>query len=226
MTEAMNEQELPLSNSPFTEQTLKLAVLILADRDPDLARVLANFGPPPLWQRPAGFATLIYIILEQQVSLASAKAAYRRLEEAIAPITPQKFLTLDDARLKAIGFSRQKTLYGRTLAQAVLDGQIDLDSLEGFSDDEVRAQLIQLKGIGRWTADIYLMEALLRVDIWPTSDLALAIAVQRVKGLERVPIPAALETLGELYRPWRAAAARLFWHDYLSRPGRKTAVVP
>lgn len=209
-------------NGSLTEETLLAGVAALARVDPDLAAVHAQIGPPPLWARPQGFPTLVYIILEQQVSLASARAAYRRLEEAIAPITPLGFLALDDAALKAIGFSRQKTAYGRILAKAILEAAIDLESLESLSDEAVRAALTKIKGIGRWSADIYLMEALLRPDIWPSGDLALAIAVQRVKRLEAVPKPADLERIGDAYRPWRAVAARLFWHHYLSIPVKKT----
>jgi DNA-3-methyladenine glycosylase II len=183
-------------------------------------------GPPPLWAREPGFDTLIYIILEQQVSLASARAAYLRLKEHVSEITPENFLSLDDASLRVIGFSRQKTAYGRILAQAVQTGSLDLPSLVDMTDDEVRAELMKLKGIGRWTSDIYLMEALLRPDIWPTGDLALAIAVQQVKNTPTVPRPPDLEALGELYRPWRSVAARLFWHHYLSRVERKPPYMP
>jgi DNA-3-methyladenine glycosylase II len=198
----------------------------LARADPDLARVVETIGPPPLWDREPGFATLVYIILEQQVSLASARAAFRRLGEAISPVSPPAFLTLDDARLKAIGFSRQKMAYGRILAQAVLDGQLDLDRLPFLDDEAAQAELTKIKGIGRWTAEIYLMEALLRPDVWPTGDLALAIAVQRVKRLEAVPNLVELAALGEAYRPWRAVAARLFWHHYLSSPQRRSRSAP
>jgi DNA-3-methyladenine glycosylase II len=204
----------------LTQEIIHETAALLAGRDADLARVVDAFGPPPLWAREPGFGTLVYIILEQQVSLASAKAAYLRLCAAIEPVSPEKFLTLDDVTLKAIGFSRQKTAYGRILARAILDGELDLAKLEGLEDDAVRVELTRLKGIGRWTADIYLMEALLRPDVWPTGDLALAIAVQRVKNLDVVPSPAALHDLGEAYRPWRAVAARLFWHYYLSSPAR------
>lgn len=207
----------------LTEESLREAAEILAGRDPDLAQVLEAFGPPPLWAREPGFGTLVYIILEQQVSLASARAAYTRLAETVRPLAPEGFLQLDDVTLKAIGFSRQKTGYARGLAQAVLDGTLDLPALAALPDEAVRAELIKLKGIGRWTADIYLMEALLRPDIWPTGDLALAVAVQRVKRLEELPNPARLAELGEAYRPWRAAAARLFWHHYLSNPQRRTS---
>lgn len=201
--------------SQIDDSALRQAAALLAQRDPHLKAVHEAFGPPPLWARPPGFATLVYIILEQQVSLASARAAYQRLGEALGVITPQAFLKLDDAELKRIGFSRQKTGYGRGLAHALLDGTLDLDALADLPDDSVRTALIQVKGIGRWTADIYLMEALLRPDVWPTGDLALAIAVRRVKGMEGVPKPRELEEIGRQYTPWRSVAARMFWWHYL-----------
>jgi DNA-3-methyladenine glycosylase II len=207
-------------------EALHEAAAYLAGRDADLARVVEAFGPPPLWAREPGFGTLVYIILEQQVSLASARAAYQRLSAAISPLSPENFLTLEDETLKAIGFSRQKTTYGRILARAILEGALDLDRLEGLEDDEVRVEMTRIKGIGRWTADIYLMEALLRPDIWPTGDLALAAAVRRVKNLDAVPGPAVLHELGEAYRPWRAVAARLFWHYYLSAPVQRSSSSP
>lgn len=210
----------------LNQDSLLEGVRFLADRDPDLAAVVDAFGPPPLWARPPGFPTLVYIILEQQVSLASARAAYNRLVEAVSPLTPEGFLQLDDAQLKVIGFSRQKTGYARGLAQSILDGGLNLGALGSLDEDAVRTALIEIKGIGRWSADIYLMEALLRPDIWPTGDLALAVAVQRVKRLEALPGPAALETIGEVYRPWRAVAARLFWHHYLSNPQKRSGPMP
>jgi DNA-3-methyladenine glycosylase II len=203
---------------PLNQAALLEAVAILASRDADLAAIVEAFGPPPLWDREPGFATLLYIILEQQVSLASARAAFRRLGEAIQPITPQAFLGLDDVTLKAIGFSRQKTTYGRILAQAVIDGDLNLAELADLDQDAVRSELTRLKGIGRWTADIYLLEALLHPDIWPTGDLALAVAVRRVKQLPALPDPAELARIGEQYAPLRSVAARLFWHHYLSAP--------
>ncbi len=218
----------PPSNghAKLTDALLIEGVRILAGQDPDLADVFTAFGPPPLWAREPGFPTLVYIILEQQVSLASARAAFNRLAQAISPITPQAFLELDDATLKTIGFSRQKTGYGRILARAVLEGELDLAALEHMQEDQVRAELTRIKGIGRWTADIYLMEALLHPDIWPSGDLALAIAVQRVKKLSALPGKMELESIGESYRPWRAIAARMFWHHYLSIAGSKAIPKP
>ena len=201
---------------PLTQETLAQGVTLLAQSDPDLARVVERFGPPPLWEREPGFPTLLTIILEQQVSLASARAAYDRLVERIGPPTPDEFLTLDDAELRRIGFSRQKARYCRELAQALIEG-FDLRALETLEEGKVRERLIALPGIGRWTADIYLLMALLRPDIWPAGDRALAVAAQEVKGLPACPTPVELEEIGSAWRPWRAVAARILWHHYLSR---------
>jgi DNA-3-methyladenine glycosylase II len=202
----------------LTEEAFAQGLNVLVGRDPDLAGIMEKLGPPPMWARDPGFPTLIHIILEQQVSLASARAAYDRLLAQAAPLTPARFLVFDDATLKQIGFSRQKTAYGRELAGAILDGRLDLDALEGLDDGTVRSELIKLKGIGPWTADIYLLMALRRPDAWPSGDLALATAAQRVKRLGSRPTPDELEALGADWRPWRAVAARLLWHYYLSNP--------
>ncbi len=199
-------------------ETLEEGLQFLAGLDSDLSRILTELGRPPLWERDAGFPTLVQIILEQQVSLASARAAFERLLAAVSPLTPAGLLELDDATLKTIGFSRQKTVYARHLAQAIVDGRFDLDWLHHQDDATARAELIKLKGIGPWTADIYLLMALRRPDIWPSGDLALAIAVQKIKRLPSRPTPDELESLSHSWRPWRAVAARLLWHFYLSKP--------
>jgi DNA-3-methyladenine glycosylase II len=202
----------------LTVQTLSRGLRYLADRDPDLAQILGSLGPPPMWAREPGFPTLVHIILEQQVSLASARAAYDRLLAAASPLTPKRFLQLDDNQLRAIGFSRQKTAYGRHLSQAILDGQLDLGALDTMDDVEARLALTQIKGIGPWSADIYLLMALRRPDAWPSGDLALAAAVQSIKRLPSRPTPDELDAHGKNWRPWRAVAARLLWHHYLARP--------
>ena len=201
----------------LTEASLHDAVGELARRDPDLGAVVARYGPPPLWAREPGFPTLVLLILEQQVSLASARAAYNRLEAATGTVTPASLLALADEELRAVGFSRQKTGYARALAAAILDGAFDPDILPELDDDGVRRELTALKGIGPWTAEIYLLMVLRRPDVWPIGDLALATAAQQVKGLAARPTPAALAELAEPWRPWRAVAARVLWHHYLSR---------
>jgi len=203
----------------LTEKTLSHALKVLSARDPDLARILKNLGPPPIWAREPGFPTLMLFILEQQVSLASARAAYDRLLAAVAPLTPERFLKLDDALLKSTGFSRQKIVYGRNLAEAVVQRRLNLNALEAMDDRTARAELMKLKGIGPWTADVYLLMALRRPDIWPKGDLALVVAAQKVKGLTSRPKPDEFEAIGSPWRPWRAVAARLLWHYYLNRSG-------
>jgi DNA-3-methyladenine glycosylase II len=197
----------------------------LTNIDPNLARIVSTYGQPPLWVREPGFPTLVYIILEQQVSLASAKAAFDRLNAAVRPLTPSRFLTLTDADLLRIGFSRQKTLYTRLLAESLSRRHFDLRYLHELHDDAARKMLTVFKGIGNWTADIYLLSALRRPDIWPVGDLALATAVQEVKHLRKRPSPERLEKLSQPWRPYRAVAARLFWHAYLSKRGQNSATI-
>lgn len=204
------------------EAALARGVRALSKVDSDLAQVARAYGVPPLWERGEGFATLVLTILEQQVSLASALAAFERLRAAASNVTPERFLDFDDARLRAFGFSRQKALYCRLLARAVIDGEIDLQRLSSLGDDAARAELIKLKGVGAWTAEIYLLRALLRPDAWPAGDLALQLAAQKVKRLPARPTPAELDALAEPWRPLRAVAARLLWLEYLR--GRRDAV--
>ncbi|MCE5206970.1 MAG: DNA-3-methyladenine glycosylase 2 family protein [Chloroflexi bacterium] len=199
----------------LTPESYRLGLQELAAREPVFVRILQQYGSPPLWDRPEGFPTLIHIILEQQVSLASAAAAFRKLQEQVVPLTPQGFLELDDATLKAIGFSRQKTTYGRCLAAAVLDKKLDLDALNTMEPADVQHMLTSVKGIGVWTADIYLLMVLLHADVWPRGDLALAKAVQKGLNLTELPDTSCLEEMSGAWRPWRAIAARLFWFDYL-----------
>jgi DNA-3-methyladenine glycosylase II len=202
----------------LTPRTLNNATRRLAARDPDLAVVVNAYGPPPLWAREPGFHTLIHIVLEQQVSLASAKAAYDRLVAATGQLIPERFLALSDAELKAVGFSRQKTAYGRGIAQAILDGRLDLPGLAALDDAAAKSRLMTVKGIGSWTADIYMLTVLRRPDTWPSGDLALASAVQRVKRMRSLPTRERLERVGKAWHPWRAVAARILWHYYLSTP--------
>lgn len=205
-----------LTPTTLTEKTLLAAVRQLTESDSDLALIVQKYGPPPLWSREPGFPTLIHIILEQQVSLASARAAFGRLLAAASPLTPERFLAFHDETLKAIGFSRQKSRYGRLLAEAIVTGQLDLAALPDLDDAAVRAELTKIKGIGPWTANIYLLMVLGRPDIWPGGDLALAVAAQQVKRLPTRPTPAELDQIALAWQPWRAVAARLLWHHYLS----------
>ena len=204
---------------PLTEARLLEGVAVLTAQDADLAAVVHRWGPPPLWAREPSFPTLIHIILEQQVSLASARAAFDRLLALATPLTPTRFLELDDATLRTVGFSRQKTGYSRHLAQAIVTGEFDIDRLITLPDDAARTALVARKGIGPWTADIYLLMCLGRPDVWPVGDLALQVAMQSIKGLAQRPTVVEMEKIGEAWRPWRAVAARLLWHHYLRERG-------
>ncbi|MEM7594122.1 MAG: DNA-3-methyladenine glycosylase 2 family protein [Cyanobacteria bacterium P01_A01_bin.83] len=204
----------------INNNTFIAAIEELIQRDRNLAEIIDIWGYPPSWQRSPGFATLIRIILEQQVSYASAKATFKRLEDAVADITPASFLTLDDAELKAVGFSRQKTRYGRILAQAILNQELDLVNLSSASDQEIRQELTKIKGIGDWTVDIYLMMALQRPDVFPAKDLAVAIALQEIKNLPQRPTADELEVIAEAWKPYRAIATKILWHYYLNRKSK------
>ena len=192
------------------------ALIILKNRDNDLGEILATLGPPPMWKREPGFPTMVQIILEQQVSLSSARAAFHKLMQTVSILNPEEFLKLDGKTLKQIGFSRQKAYYCHHLAESIRSGFLNLGGLSKMEDEQARTELIKIKGIGRWTADIYLLMALRRPDVWPIGDLALATAVQRVKGLRARPSSKEQEILSRAWVPWRAVAARIFWHHYLN----------
>lgn len=192
----------------------------LVAADDALARVVAEHGVPPFWSRPAGFRALVLLILEQQVSLASAEACYRRIRERVRTVTPEAILACSPEDLRADGVSRQKDRYLRALSDAVASGALDLDALADHDDATVRAELVALPGIGRWTADVYLLACLGRPDLWPVGDRALQVAVAEALDLPEVPDQVALEPLGERWRPHRSSAARILWHGYLGRRGR------
>lgn len=194
----------------------------LSEIDPHLRNALESFGLPPLWSRKPGFSTLLQIILEQQVSLASAKACFDKLSARIGEISPQNVLELDDAEMKRIGFSRQKTSYARHLAASVLDGNLDLQQLGNLPDAEVKSRLVKIKGIGEWTSDIYLLMALLRPDVMPKGDLALHSAWHRLSG-QAMPNHTDFIKTAERWRPFRSVAARILWHFYLST-NQKTGI--
>jgi|SRR5437879_1515239 len=202
--------------APINEATVARAAVELAAIDPDLAGILARHGPPPLWARKPGFATLVAIILEQQVSLSSAAAALDRLERAAGSLDPADVAALGEEHARNAGLTRQKARYVVGLAERVVDGRLDPEDLAAEPDEEVRARLISVPGIGRWTADIYLLMALGRPDVWPDGDLALAAAMRRLKAFERLPDAATQRRVAERWRPWRAVGARLLWHAYLT----------
>ena len=202
------------------DKSLLIGVKALTESDPHLRSVVDRYGPPPLWDRDPGFPSLLKIILEQQVSLASAQATYDKLQAKTNPLTPESLLPLSDEELKAVGFSRQKTRYVRILAEAIISGSLDLDELQRLDDEEVMEALTSLTGIGPWTAGIYLLMVLRRQDVWPRGDLALLSAMRDVKELEYVPSNDEATNIADSWQPWRSVAARILWHHYLSERGR------
>jgi len=202
---------------PLTQKSIALAARELAARDKTLAGILATYGDPPLWRRATGFATLVHIILEQQVSLKSARSMLMRLEAAVQPFTPLRFLELGDTYLRSLGVTRQKSAYLLDLSSSIVNGELSFTKLSRMGDDEARLALTRVKGIGSWSADVYLLMAMRRADIWPAGDLALAVAMQELMGLSTRPGPLELERLAEQWRPHRAVAARMLWQYYLGR---------
>lgn len=199
---------------PAATRTLKKTLAHLGAGDADLGRAAALVGPLPDRSRAPGFAALLQILCEQQLSVASAAAIWSRVAAAASPLAPESFLALPDERLRALGLSRAKILYGKGLAQAVTAGALDLDALETRDDEAAMAALTAVKGVGRWTAEIYLLFALGRGDVWPADDLALQAAAQHLKGLDRRPGRAEMVALAEPWRPYRGTAARLLWAYY------------
>ena len=194
----------------------------LAKRDADLKRILKTRGYPSMWTRPNSFQTLILTILEQQVSLAAAYAAFKRLKERIGTVTPDKLAALSDEDLRACYFTRQKIVYARGLTEAIQSKQIKLRALHHQPDESVREQLINLKGIGNWTIDVYLMHALRRTDLFPLGDIAL---VNSLKHIKQLPDDISKEDMLEIAAQWqpnRTIAAMILWHDYMQR--RKVTV--
>ena len=209
------------SLAALDEASLQRGVEALAATDPDLAGIVDRHGSPPLWAREPGFDTLVQIILEQQVSLQSAVAAVGRLRSALGigpsvALTPAAVLGLGEEAMRFAGLTRQKAAYLAGLASDVTTGGLDLEALAAAPDEDARAALMSVAGIGRWTADIYLLMALGRPDIWPDGDLALAAAMRRAKGLEALPSREKQRSIAAGWQPWRAVAARILWHGYLA----------
>jgi len=203
--------------SKLTVASLSSAALELGKRDKDLASILERFGPPPLWARRPGFSTLVKIILEQQVSLASAASIFARLKKNVVPFHPARMIELGETHLKSQGLTRQKTAYCLHLAQALHHKHLNLSRLQTMDDEEARTRLMEVKGIGSWSADIYLLMALGRTDIWPATDLALATAARKLKQLKSRPDPNQLIEMAEAWRPFRSVAARMLWQYYLAK---------
>ena len=206
-----------MTNHPLTELALARTAKELARRDRDLAAIFEQHGPPPLWSRPQGFSTLIKIILEQQVSLASAASVFARLRKNVVPFRPVRMIELGEVHLKSLGLTRQKTTYCLHLAESLADKRLRLSQLSSMDDEQAKATLMEIKGLGAWSADIYLLMALRRPDIWPVNDLAIAVAVAKLRELKAKPNPIELTALAEAWRPYRSVAARMLWQYYLAR---------
>jgi DNA-3-methyladenine glycosylase II len=202
------------------EETFEEACRLLADEDEALSGLMSTWGAPAFWHRRPGFATLVLLILEQQVSLESGAAMFRRLSGLVSSVVPESVVRAGEAGLRSIGVTRQKTTYLLDLAERVIDGRLDLDMVASGPEPAARAELLAVRGIGAWTADAYLLSALRRPDMWPVGDRALQVGAGEALGMARTPDEAELEIIGEPWRPIRAVAARLIWHAYLSRRGR------
>jgi len=209
----MNRKNTP---DPLDKNSLAIAAKSVAMLDSDFARILALLGPPPLWEREPGFVTLVRIILEQQVSLASADAMFQRLKKNIKPLTPAAIIAAGETFLRSFGVTRQKAAYFMNVAQAVQCDGLDLEALVYLSDERAIEKLTSVKGIGQWTAKIYLLMALRRPDVWPVGDVALATAFRTLKGRPERPTQPELSEIALAWRPHRATAARMLWHYYLS----------
>lgn len=203
----------------FNKVNLSSLCDLLSKKDLHLKIIIEQYGYPPLWTRPATFPTLIQIILEQQVSLASAKAAFVKLKEKLVTITPKKLLLLTDEEMKACYFSRQKMVYARHLAEAIITKQLNLEKLSLMPDEKLREELKRIKGIGDWTVDIYLLFALQRTDIFPTGDLAMINAFKEIKQIKKQVTKEEIIALSESWKPHRSIATMLLWHYYIQKRG-------
>lgn len=201
--------------SSLTHAGLQAAVAHLVQHDTGLAAIVEAHGAPPMWDRPRGFATLVQIILEQQVSLQSAATLYARVALALGAVTPATVTACGVDGLRANGLTRQKAAYVVALAQSTSSGALPLQYLHRYSDDAAAQLLTRVPGIGPWSASVYQLMVLKRADIWPPGDLALHKAMQNLRGLAVVPTSAEATAFASVWSPFRAVAARILWHGYL-----------
>lgn len=203
--------------SRFNQNNFRRICNFLIQKDADLNAIVKQYGYPPMWTRPATFQTLILTILEQQVSLASAYAAFKKLKERVGFVTPSKILALTDAELRACYFSRQKIVYARELALAVQKRKLVLKKLGDKHEDAIRTALKKIKGIGDWTVDVYLMHALQRTDLFPLGDIALVNSLKETKRLAKDVSKDKMLKIAEPWRPYRTIAAMILWHSYIRK---------
>lgn len=204
----------------FTEDNFFAICDELTKNDPDLKLIIDQYGYPPIWKRKASFETIIHIILEQQVSLSSALAALKKLREKLIYITPQNLLALSNEELRDCYFSRQKILYARHLATVIIDGQLNLAALTEMDNDQVRRELTKIKGIGNWSADVYLMMVLQRANLFPLGDIALIRSIRETKNLSKEILKEAIADIAAQWKPYQTIAAFILWHGYLCRRNR------
>lgn len=196
---------------------MKEAIQYLTQKDKIFGQIIEQYGLPVIPSRPEGFETLVLLILEQQVSIDSAKATFLRMRDAVGKIIPENLISISEEEFRTFGVSRQKAKYINHLADAVLTNKIDLSKLSSKSADEVRAELIQLKGIGHWTIDVYLMFSLKKEDVLPLGDVAIVNTMKELLGLEKEE----MDVYGQNWAPHRTLASFLLWHHYLQKRGRK-----
>lgn len=202
----------------MTPEFIRDALDEVAARDDDLRAALGEFGYPAPRVREPGFGSLINIIIGQQVSTHAAAAIRGRLEAAIDPLTPENFLAAGEEALRGVGFSGRKVEYGCGLAEAVLDGTLDTARLAELDDDAVAKAITGIRGLGKWSADIYMLFALGRADAWPLDDLAIQVAVQKLKRMRKRPDRKRMEKVARRWRPYRGVVALFLWHYYKGAP--------
>ena len=208
----------------LTPTSYRRAAKALAERDAGLAQILANRGLPPFIVRPSGFAGLIHTIVAQQVSTEAAQAIYAKLTEALGgEITAQGCLKLGAEGLREAGLSRPKVRSVTEIAAAVEAGELDLEALQRLPDEAAAARLLQLRGVGTWTAHSFLLFTLRRADVWPSGDLALEVAVSQLHGHVVKLGSVEVDAIAVVWRPYRAVAARILWHEYRCQRGRPAA---
>jgi DNA-3-methyladenine glycosylase II len=205
------------TSSALTVETLRQGTYELARKDRDLAVAVERHGVPPMWARTPGYSVIVKIILEQQVSLASAKSSYDRLRKRVGRITPTALGQMSLREIRACGFTRQKAEYTRDIARLITSGQLSLQQLQSDDDASARERLMSIRGIGAWTADVYILMALRRADIWPDGDVALSESMRVIKRMRKRPDNTRMRKVAAQWRPWRSVAARILWQDYLAR---------
>ncbi|MGI8952633.1 MAG: DNA-3-methyladenine glycosylase family protein [Chitinophagaceae bacterium] len=205
----------------FSEENFHSLCDKLAKKDNDLKQIIQQHGYPPLWSRKPCFETLIHFILEQQVSLASAKAALQKLKLFVGEITLEKILLLTDEEMKACYFSRQKIIYARALATSIKNGGLIMENLHQLSNEKIRTELKKIKGIGDWTVDVFLMMSLHRCDCFAIGDIALVKSIKDVKKLSGDATKESILQVAQAWKPYRTIAAYLLWHNYLEKRNSK-----